>query len=271
MKFLNKNLKKINKMLNLKNIIKFLKKIIKFFKKYYIIILFLIIYLIKNNFRENFESVNECTPVALPEMKFCGNEKDLPKTQASNFIKNFKMQLKYYLKIIEDNMDKSDEVFKSTIIVAKSKSDKLNKKWNKDTKKPKDLKNWILEDNGRKEKILKYLEMKIGNDEDLKKTLENGSNKIKKFAKKYAKFEKDIGPKKMAHVVDLLIYLVIGPNFWKTIFEANGIEEDGFLYKDKYKENSLIYIEEIVKGLNEIHDDVIKKHSIYKKYKIDDK
>ena len=39
------------------------------------------------------------------------------------------------MKIIEDNQDKSDELFKSTIIVAKSKSDKLNKKWNKDTKK----------------------------------------------------------------------------------------------------------------------------------------
>ena len=88
MKFINKNLKIINKNLNL---------IIKFLKKHYILILslFLIIYLIKNKFRENYgnmgRTVNECTPKALPEMKFCGNGTDLPKTQASNFIKNLKI------------------------------------------------------------------------------------------------------------------------------------------------------------------------------------
>jgi hypothetical protein len=263
MKFINKNLKKFNKILNLKNI-----------KKYYIPILFLfvIIYLIKTNFREYFVSmgggdVNECTPKALPEMIFCGNGKDLPKTQARNFIKNLKMQIKYYLKVIKNNMDKSDDIFKSSIMVAKSKSDKLNKIWNKDTKKPKDLKNWIMKDNGRKEEINKYLKMKYRNNTDFKKTLENGIKKLKKFSKKFSKFQKEIGPTKHSQVVDLLFYLVIlGPTFWKTVLEANGIEEDGFLYKDKYKENSFIYIKEIVKGLHEIHDDIIKKHSIYKKY-----
>ena len=136
MKFINKNLKKFNKILNL-------KKIMTFLKKHYILILTLliIIYLIKTNFREYFGSmgnsdVNECKPKALPEMIFCGNEKDLPRTQARNLIKNLKMQIKYYLKVVKENMDKSDEIFKSAITVAKSKSDKLNKKWNKDTKKP---------------------------------------------------------------------------------------------------------------------------------------
>ena len=266
MKFINKNLKKFNKILNL-------KKIMTFLKKHYILILTLliIIYLIKTNFREYFGSmgnsdVNECKPKALPEMIFCGNEKDLPRTQARNLIKNLKMQIKYYLKVVKENMDKSDEIFKSAITVAKSKSDKLNKKWNKDTKKPKDLKNWIFKDNGRKEEIQKYLEMKFKVDNDFKKTLKNGAKKLKKMINKFSKFEKDIGKEKKSQIVDLLLNMFIGPTMWKTVFEANGIEEDGFLYKDKYKENSFIYIKEIVKGLHEINDDIIKKHSIYKKY-----
>jgi hypothetical protein len=204
-------------------------------------------------------------------MIFCGNGKDLPRTQARNLIKNLKMQIKYYLKVVKENMDKSDEIFKSSITVAKSKSDKLNKKWNKDTKKPKDLKNWIFKDNGRKEEIQKYLEMKYRNNTDFQKTLKNGVKKLKKMANKFSKFEKEIGPTKHLQVVDLLVYMFIGPTLWKTLLEANGIEEDGFLYKDKYKENSFIYFKEIVKGLHEIHDDIIKKHSIYKKYKIDKK
>ena len=274
MKFINKNLKKINKSFNLKKIIKFLKK------HYMIVLVFcLVIYLIKSNFREYFGGmsgggkvdVNKCKPKALPEMIFCGNGTDLPKTQATNFIKNIKMQIKYYLKVVNDNVGKSDDVFKSATKVAISKNDKLSKKWNKDTKKPEDLKNWIVKDNGRKEEIQKYLVKKYKNDEDFKKTVENLVKKIKKIGKKFSKFEKDIGEKKFAATVNLLLNMFFGSLLWKTIFEANGIEENGFLYKDKYKENSFIYLKEIIKGFHEIHDNVIKKHSIYKKYKIDDK
>jgi len=274
MKFINKNIKKINKSFNL-------KKIIKFLKKHYILVLvlFLMIYLIKTNFRENYGGmysggevdVNKCTPKALPKMRFCGNGTEGPKSQAINYIKNLKMQIEYYLKVIKENADKTDDVYEAATKVAISKSDTLNKKWNKDTKKPKDLKNWILEDNGRKEEIQKYLEIKYKNDEDFKKTVENLVKKIKKIGKKFSKFEKDIGEKKFAATVNLLFKMFLGSLTWKTIFEANGIEENGFLYKDKYKENSFIYLKEIIKGFHEIHDNVIKKHSIYKKYKIDDK
>ena len=124
-----------------------------------------------------------------------------------------------------------------------------------------------MKDNGRKEEIQKYLEMKYNNDTEFKKMLENGGKKLKILIKKFSKFNKEIGPNKQTQVFGLLIYLIMsGPTFWKTIYEANGIEEDGFLYKDKYKKNSFIYIKEIVRGLHDIHDNVIKKHSIYKKY-----
>jgi len=281
MKFINKNLKKINKSLNLKKINKSLnfKKINKFFKKHYILILvlFLMIYLMKTSFREYFggmgkSSVNECEPKALPVMTFCGNEKDSPKTQATNFIKNLKMQVKYYLKVIKNNKSKSDKVFESSITVALSKSEKLNEKWNNKTKKPSDLKNWIIEDNGRKEEIGKYIVNKYENDNDFKKNIKDLGEKFELLAKKYGKFNEEIGEKKSNLISYILInFFLLGPNIWKTIFEANGMDEDGFLYKDKYKENSFIFIKEIIKGLHEIHDDVIIKHSIYKKYKIDDK
>ena len=141
----------------------------------------------------------------------------------------------------------------------------------KDTKKPEDLKNWIMKDNGRKEEIQKYLEMKYENDNDFKKTVEKLGIKLKKLGKKFSKFEKDIGKKKYSATLNLMVNIILGPLMFKTLFEANGIEEDGFLYKDKYKENCFIYLKEIIKGLHEIHDNIIIKNRIYKKYKIEEK
>jgi len=234
----------------IKKINKSLKKIIMFLKKHYILlILFLMIYLIKNNCREYFGGmdVTECTPKA---GSYCGNETDSPETQAKNFIKNIKMQMMFFSKIIKNNFGKSDKVFEASITIGLEKFKKFAKKYKKEKKI----------DNSKVEEIVKYIKKKIKSNEVLQKSVKDLEIKMEIVTKKLQRFNivpkgalsKSIGP-----VIVSFIPLLV-----KTLNEANG--DKGFMNKKNYKQNGFIYFKVLLKGGDEILE-MFMKHDLYKK------
>jgi hypothetical protein len=245
----------------LKNTIHTLEKSAYFlnqYKPFSMIITVLIIFYLYNNFKEGLISgrTTKLTTKCKQKVgKFCGNEKDSPKTQASNFIKNLETMLRFYLDIIADNLEGDEEVFKASMITATQKYKKQIKKY-KDFKKPK---KWIVEDGERKEKIEKKMIQKTNTDSKFKENITKLVERVQKMSERLQKIKMSDNKFKFFSASFIKAWK---PLETKTLYEANGVSGDGFLYRKNYLQDSFIYAEEALKSCVHLFD-MIETHNLY--------